>query len=304
MKGFVKVISIAVSSIALIACGGGGGSDESTESEGPVQTALEAPSITEVQVESTASSISWVHPSPSAVSDYRVYSAVEAITDQENYSVFDGAQLSMNSTSPFLLETSRQAEIYHIYVTAIADEMESEFSGRALSVPRYQVVNEGEWVRDLVTNLEWRRCFIGMEYDAEVESCVGSPTRLYFDEAQNAANAMGARVPGVWEMLGLNFCDTGSRAWFAGNQNPGSVENANCASTDPKDDPELNLEVAGHYPAVFPSVPTDAGYWTRTFCDDLTGDNRDRYLINFGDSVTCGSPSSALWLYLRPVRDI
>src|SRR5690606_24216889 len=98
MKGFVKVISIAVSSIAWIACGGGRGSDESTETEGPVQTTLEAPSIAEVQVESPASSLSWVHPSPSAVSDYRVYSAVAAITDQENYSVFDGAQLSMNST--------------------------------------------------------------------------------------------------------------------------------------------------------------------------------------------------------------
>ena len=68
---------------------------------------------------------------------------------------------------------------------------------------RYTVSADGQEVRDITTQLTWRRCAEGQRFDGK--ACAGKPVRYSFRGAKKAAGAAGSgwRVPTREELLGL-----------------------------------------------------------------------------------------------------
>ncbi len=77
----------------------------------------------------------------------------------------------------------------------------------AAATGRFTVSADGQEVLDTKTNLAWRRCAEGMQWDGKI--CKGKPIKLKFvgakDQAANAAKASGKgwRVPTKDELLGI-----------------------------------------------------------------------------------------------------
>lgn len=66
------------------------------------------------------------------------------------------------------------------------------------------VLNQAGEAFDQTTQLTWRRCSVGMTWQAD-NGCVGSPASLYLEAAQHAARQAGEgwRVPTIDELYSL-----------------------------------------------------------------------------------------------------
>jgi|GEM_PF-1581055 hypothetical protein len=86
-----------------------------------------------------------------------------------------------------------------------------------LAPDRFQILEDGEVIRDTLTNLEWMRCTVGMSFDGH--SCIGIPEELTLDEAARLGiqrfGFSSWRLPFVSELASLTYCSTGSPAFYS-----------------------------------------------------------------------------------------
>jgi hypothetical protein len=71
---------------------------------------------------------------------------------------------------------------------------------------RYQVLGDGNAIRDIQTNLVWQRCSVGQTWGGN--TCMGEARQFSFDDAQQLARN-GWRVPTVRELASLIYCSKG-----------------------------------------------------------------------------------------------
>lgn len=294
----INMIFILLALVFLfIGCSSSGGSSGDSPNEGELGKVIEAPEFNSISVNDDQVSVSWNQQQNRS---YNIYVATESIEEAENYSLAENAALYVDIDSPFTFSVADFSKVYHVYVTAIGNESESALSDRAIAVARYQESPANGWVRDRVTGLEWRRCFLGTSYNSVTKRCEGSVQRLYFSEAEQAAEDLGGRIPGAWERASISFCDTGSVAWFVDSENPSQIEQANCSNTYPLGGVSgFNLIANSPYEGEFPTDASSAAEWTTARCTPAGS----IYIVQFQDFLQCQSGLNDLWLKLRPVRD-
>ena len=130
---------------------------------------------------------------------------------------------------------------------------------------RYELINNGNEVRDIQTTLIWQRCSLGQIWDGK--SCTGiANTYNWTNALQTAANmSNGWRVPNIKELSSL-------------------IEEA-C------DNPSINI-------SIFPNTKTDTWYWSSSTLFPLRY-NKWMYSFNEGYARTNDSNSN---YYVRLVR--
>ena len=70
------------------------------------------------------------------------------------------------------------------------------------STPDMRFVISGDEVKDLVTNLTWKRCAQGQTWNSGAASCTGASSTFTWSQALSEANS-GWRLPNVKELLSL-----------------------------------------------------------------------------------------------------
>lgn len=79
---------------------------------------------------------------------------------------------------------------------------------------RYQVMGNGNIIRDLVNNLEWIRCAEGMSWDAELQTCAGTAYSYTYVSASDLKGPSGFRLPTIDELQSLVYCSGGMPAYY------------------------------------------------------------------------------------------
>lgn len=74
--------------------------------------------------------------------------------------------------------------------------------GGSAPVPRFVTSPDGQYVRDLATGLDWRRCIEGLSFNGT--TCAGTAVRLTWPEAlARARSQSGWRMPNIKELASL-----------------------------------------------------------------------------------------------------
>ena len=73
-------------------------------------------------------------------------------------------------------------------------------------VDGFLAMEGGTVVRDLETGLEWMRCAVGQGWNSERQTCVGEPTAMSWDLANELTRPDGFRLPEVNELRSLVYC--------------------------------------------------------------------------------------------------
>lgn len=70
---------------------------------------------------------------------------------------------------------------------------------------QYRVSGDGKEVTDLATGLVWRRCLAGMSWNADQNTCTGTPSALNWSGAlaYAASEGGGWRLPNISELMTL-----------------------------------------------------------------------------------------------------
>ena len=301
----VRVISTFLFSALIAGCDGSGGSGGGQEIESN-RTIPEAPAVEVVNFSSGTVTFQWTHPNPSSIQNYQVYSAAEAITDKDNYSVFAESELDLDAQSPYAFNGQKLEPVYHVYVSAVGEDAESVLSNSVIALPRYEITEDNQWVRDRVNDLEWQRCFYGMKFDSGQNECIGEAERFTFSDAKTAVSEIGARLPSADEMVTLLLCESAGTAYLPSNHDPVSTEATNCLEATPAGVDGSSLSFIGVYPLVFKGIPSDSHAWTDSRCDDGFADSaEDLFIIWDGDTTAhCAHQGERFLQYLRAVRDI
>jgi hypothetical protein len=144
----------------------------------------------------------------------------------------------------------------------------AQAQAQAPAQTRFTVSADGQEVLDTKTNLLWRRCAEGMQWDGKI--CKGKPVKFKFpgakDQAAKAASAAGKpwRLPTKEELLGI--------------------------VVKQKKKPMVDA-------TVFPNTPA-ATFWSLR---EGFSDNLNAWMVNFGNGRVYGNNGEAR-PYLRLVR--
>lgn len=204
MRGFC----LALLAVACVGCGGGEhtrGSD--TPGSDTPQSHIPSPSGISTDVDSGDIVLLW--DSVPGVDGYHVYMATEPNIDPINYAAFSGGTWFQDVQSPYVLTGLDPEPVYHFVVTAFTDEGESDGSEEVTAISRYEPVEDGSIVRDLVNELDWRRCSYGQTWDNETSRCDGEAISVTVDEARDLGSD-GWRLPAIEELSSLVYCSGGS----------------------------------------------------------------------------------------------
>lgn len=161
---------------------------------------------------------------------------------------------------------------------------------------RYQVMGQnGEIIKDTVTNLEWQRCSVGQTWNPDTKNCDGTTAGYDWDLANAQVFEDGWRVPTVTELRSLVYCSTAVPA-LIGNY-------------------EYDVTCGGEYtrPTIvveaFPNVPWEgnglpAHYWTSS---SNVNDPDMAWVVNFykgnvGDDGTKITPGLSIRLVRTPAN--
>lgn len=159
---------------------------------------------------------------------------------------------------------------------------------------RYQVMGQnGEIIKDIVTNLEWQRCSVGQTWNPDTENCDGTTTGYSWYQATALVFENGWRMPTNVELQSLVYCSTGDPV-LIGNY----LYDVTCNGEYTR--PTIVVEA-------FPNVPGEenllpAHYWTSTSNDN---DPDMAWVVNFykgnaGDDGTKFTPGLSIRLVRTP----
>jgi hypothetical protein len=156
---------------------------------------------------------------------------------------------------------------------------------------RYLVLgNNGETVKDIVTNLEWQRCSVGQTWNAETKRCDGSPLPLDWYNANELVVSDGWRVPTVTELRSLVYCSSGDPVSIGM-----TLDYTSCGGDFTR--PVIVV-------AAFPDVPylynvISSHYWSSTTSTD---DPNDAWGVSFYKGSVSDGPKGTAGLSVRLVR--
>ncbi|MDP5137331.1 DUF1566 domain-containing protein [Rheinheimera baltica] len=119
----------------------------------------------------------------------------------------------------------------------------------ALIDNRYEIIEDGSVVRDVITGLEWQRCSVGQSWDGA--TCVGAAVRHTWANAAAMVLSGGFVLPNIDQLQSLVFCSNTGVYDPSGNNNTCIV---------PYVSPTLNSDV-------FPNTPAEM-YWSSTSSND------------------------------------
>lgn len=161
---------------------------------------------------------------------------------------------------------------------------------------RYQVMGQnGEIIKDIVTNLEWQRCSVGQTWNPATNNCDGTTTGYNWYQATALVFENGWRLPTVTELRSLVYCSTGDPV-LIGNY----IYDVTCNGEYTR--PTIVVEA-------FPNVPgkdnlLPAHYWTSSSNDNDPG---MAWVVNFykgnvGDDGTKITPALSIRLVRTPAN--
>ena len=138
-------------------------------------------------------------------------------------------------------------------------------SAAASAVPeiinnRYQILADGAEVKDLQTNLIWKRCQVGMKWNGN--TCTGKAKEFNFDDAQKQAGN-GWRLPTIRELSSLIYCSSGKMR-DSDDVGDGGAPIKNLCDGD-YTSPTINTKA-------FPNTPVVSYVWSISRNDYLSGD--------------------------------
>lgn len=147
----------------------------------------------------------------------------------------------------------------------------------------------GTW-KDLKTGLTWQRCSLGQAWSGY--DCDGEPKNYTWDEAQQAANAIGKdwRVPAASELMSLVRCNTGFQKTTSVPDSKGGNKTIPSLCNDGVNRPTIDN-------TVFPNTPANV-YWSSSPVADYSS---AAWFVNFyhgGDYIG----NKILTGYVRLVR--
>jgi len=267
--------------IGLVGCGGG--SDDSTSKAPP-----SSPTTIQAKVNNNEVILSW-HPVTGAES-YNIYYSSDAKLSIKNYSVYPNNGYLINVSSGHVIKNLPIAPVYYFVVTAIAKGLESQQGQLIAAVTRYDIVGDGDVVRDKVTNLEWQRCTLGLVWNKSVSECMGTANLYTTNQMLTfvAPNADGWQLPSSAEMNSLKFCD-GHNPPFFSEQIPSS-----CLG-------QVNLITPAIVQWAFPNTQTVRFYHTSTIYEN---DGVKTYCSTSGNCASDSTGTERLPNYIRLVRRI
>ena len=266
--------------IGLVGCGGG--SDDSTSKTPP-----SSPTAIQAKVNNSEVTLSW-QPVTGAES-YNIYYSSDAKLSIKNYSVYPNNGYLINVSSGHVIKNLPIAPIYYFVVTAVANGLESQQSQLIAAVTRYDIIGDGDIVRDKVTDLEWQRCSLGMTWNKSISECTGTANLYRTNQMLTfvAPNVNGWRLPSMDEIWSLKFCDDGKNPPYFSESIP-----KNCSGSIIK--PEI-VQWA------FPNTQTVRFYHTST----ISGTNGVKtYCSTSGSCASDSTGTERLPNYIRLVRDI
>jgi hypothetical protein len=262
MKAWILLLTAAL----LSACGGGSG-----DSGGPSGVVIFplAPSNLNTKVDNTGVTVGWL--GTLGGDSYNLYYSTDPGFTVANYSVYANAGLKVDANSPLKISDLGNGPVYYFRATTVDDGKEGSPTQIVHAVTRYAIAGpNGEFVKDKITGLEWKRCSLGQTWNAAAGSCDGVATK--FTTAQTTpkftVDAEGWRVPTRDEMLSLVFCDgSGPAAFVVG------AKVCDVAGADPAVMPFVVTEV-------FPQTPTDRPFQVSTTL--VSGDSTAYCVVPFG----------------------
>lgn len=159
---------------------------------------------------------------------------------------------------------------------------------------RYQVMGQnGEIIKDTVTNLEWQRCSVGQTWNPDTKNCDGTTAGYDWYSANALVFEDGWRMPTHEELQSLVYCSTGDPV-LIGNY----LYDVTCNGEYTR--PTIVVEA-------FPNVPWEgnslsAHYWTSSSNDN---DPDMAWVVNFykgnaGDDGTKITPGLSIRLVRIP----
>lgn len=151
---------------------------------------------------------------------------------------------------------------------------------------RFQILEDGEVVRDTLTNLEWMRCSVGMTFDGH--SCIGIAKDFSLNEATMLSNERFGftkwRLPYRSELASLTYCSTGNPALFSNG--------VTCNHTS------SSFERPTIHQGLFPNTEPKH-YWTFSAYSDLA-----YHTVSFGSGASNTRFPSSMKFFVRMVRSV
>lgn len=111
---------------------------------------------------------------------------------------------------------------------------------------RYEVIEDGSVVRDIVTGLEWQRCSVGQIWTGS--TCSGTASTHTWDQAIELTAPGGFRIPTIEELRTIVYCSN------TGNFGTNGI-NTSCGSQGNFDRPAIVLEA-------FPNTHWASEFWS------------------------------------------
>ena len=171
-----------------------------------------------------------------------------------------------------------------VLMAGCLDDKDKGTSKPASENGRYQVIgDQGQYVRDRITGLEWQRCPVTETWDAKTNSCTGQTPRMTWNDANNYKADAGFRLPTLLELNTLVYC------WD--NLASPRLERPSMQPC------QLNSKRFTQDSSIFPETSSENWFWTSS-----STQNRDRaYYINFVSGATGHEPHTST-LNVRLVR--